>query len=75
MSKSGDQRTPRDYHHGRSPAAWAGTIPVTIAFLIGSIAFLLPGGVNWLLVGISAVIVVLSLIAAIVLRELGYGQK
>lgn len=62
----------RSYHHGRTPAAWAGAIIAAVAFTLGSIAFLFA---NWGLVWIAAVLLVLSLVVGGVLRRLGYGQS
>ena len=63
----------REYHHGRTPAAWAGSIIAAIAFTLGSVAFLL--GPNWTLMWIAAVMLVLSLVTGGVLRRMGYGQS
>ena len=64
--------TARAYHHGRTPAAWAGSILAAVAFTLGAIAFLL--GPNWTLVWISAGLLLASLVIAGVLRRAGYGQ-
>lgn len=64
--------TGRSYHHGRTPAAWAGTIIAAVAFTLGALAFLL--GPNWSLIWIAAVLLILSLVVTGVLRRLGFGQ-
>lgn len=63
----------REYHHGRTPAAWTGSILAGIAFVLAAIAFLI--GPNWTLLWVSAVLLVLSLVAGGVLRRMGYGQS
>ncbi len=62
----------KEYHHGRTPAAWAGSIIAGVAFILGAIAFMT--GPNWTLLWASLVLLVLSLVAGGVLRRLGYGQ-
>jgi hypothetical protein len=61
----------REYHHGRTPAAWAGSIIAAVAFTLGAVAFILT---NWTLIWVSAVLLVLSLVTGGVLRRMGYGQ-
>ncbi|MGC3955590.1 MAG: HGxxPAAW family protein [Propionicimonas sp.] len=60
-------------HHGRTVAAWTGSAIAGVAFVLGSIAFLL--GPNWTLVWISAGLLLVALIATAVLRRAGYGQN
>ncbi len=62
----------KHYHHGRTPAAWAGSILAAVAFIIGSIAAVL--GPNWPLIWVSAALLVLAVIVGGVLRKMGYGQ-
>ncbi|MEA4945591.1 MAG: HGxxPAAW family protein [Propionicimonas sp.] len=59
------------HHHGRTPAAWAGSIIAAIAFTLGAVAVVIS---NWNLVWISAVLLVLALVVGGVLRRMGYGQ-
>lgn len=59
-------------HHGRTIAAWTGSIIAGVAFVLGAIAFLL--GPNWTLVWISAAILVAAVVAADVLHRTGRGQ-
>nr|WP_300147155.1 HGxxPAAW family protein [Propionicimonas sp.] len=76
MIESADQATrtvAREYHHGRTPAAWAGSIIAAVAFTLGAVAFLL--GPNWTLIWVAAVLLVLSLVTGGVLRRMGYGQS
>ncbi|WP_231747705.1 HGxxPAAW family protein [Auraticoccus cholistanensis] len=67
------------YHHGRSPAAWAGVLLGLVGFVVGSIGFLVgpdPEAIdpNWLVIGIGAAIVVAGMIATVVLRAVGLGN-
>lgn len=60
------------HHHGRTPAAWAGSIIAAVAFVLGAIAFVL--GPNWTMLWAAGVLLVLSLVVGGVLRRIGYGQ-
>lgn len=62
----------RQYHHGRTPAAWAGSIIAAVAFILGAVAVMI--GPNWTLLWASAVLLVLSLVTGAVMRRMGYGQ-
>jgi cytochrome b subunit of formate dehydrogenase len=62
----------REYHHGRTPAAWAGSIIAAVAFILGAVAFMV--GPNPTLLWVAAVLLVLSLVTGGVLRRMGYGQ-
>lgn len=74
MSESEQQAIehPAHVHHGRTVAAWTGTIIAGVAFILGAIAFLL--GPNWTLVWIAAVLLVVAVVTADVLRRMGHGQ-
>lgn len=63
----------REYHHGRTPAAWTGSIIAGVAFVLAAIAFMT--GPNWTLLWTSIVLLVLSLVAGGVLKRMGYGQS
>lgn len=60
------------HHHGRTKAAWAGSVIAGIGFLLGAIAFLL--GPNWVLFWIGMALLVTALITTDVLRRMGHGQ-
>lgn len=60
-------------HHGRTPAAWAGSLIALVAFIIGGIGFVIPPHPNWVVVGVGIALIVISLIATVVLRQLGHG--
>lgn len=70
--------TVKEYHHGRTPAAWAGSMLALIAFLVLTAGFLSgPGPFPSINVPISiagGVLLVLSPIVAGVMRQMGYGQ-
>ncbi|CAL8979992.1 MAG: hypothetical protein LCH87_00035 [Actinobacteria bacterium] len=63
----------REYHHGRTPAAWTGSIIAAVAFILGAVAMVT--GPNWTLMWVASVLLVLSLVAGGVLRRMGYGQS
>ena len=58
-------------HHGRTPAAWAGTLIAMVAVILGGIALVF--GPNWVMFWIAVALVVVALIATVVLQKLGYG--
>ncbi len=60
------------HHHGRTKAAWAGSIIAGIGFILGSIAFLL--GPNWVLFWISMALLLTAVVTTDVLRRMGHGQ-
>ena len=65
-------RTPQFYHHGRSPAAWVGSITASIGFVVAAI-----GGVTgpmWILVIIGGAIILLGGLATMVMKAMGMGQ-
>lgn len=63
----------RTYHHGQSPAAWAGVTIAGIGFVIGAIAFVM--GPNWTLLWVAIGLIVLSLIVGGILKAAGYGNN
>ena len=58
-------------HHGKTPAAWAGSMLALVAVIVGGVAMLL--GPNWVLFWIAAVLLVLAPIVARVLQVTGHG--
>ncbi|HBX81266.1 MAG: HGxxPAAW family protein [Propionibacteriaceae bacterium] len=62
----------REYHHGKTPAAWAGSIIAAVGFAVGALGFVL--GPNMALIYTGAVLLLVALIAGVVLRRMGYGQ-
>ncbi|MFT3862609.1 HGxxPAAW family protein [Micropruina sp.] len=62
----------KHYHHGRTPAAWAGSIIALVGFLICAVAFLM--GPNWLLFWVSIVVILGGALVGGVMRKMGMGQ-
>ncbi|MFT4293989.1 MAG: HGxxPAAW family protein [Micropruina sp.] len=62
----------KHYHHGRTPAAWTGSIVAGIGFILGTVAFLM--GPNWVLFWISIAIILGGAVAGGVMRKMGLGQ-
>jgi hypothetical protein len=61
------------YHHGRSPAAWVGSIVSLIGFVVSSAGFLM--NLNWLVIWVGFALVLLGAVAGGVMRKMGYGQE
>lgn len=64
--------TPKYYHHGRSPAAWVGSVVAAIGFVIVAVAALL--GPNWTLAIIGGALVLIAGIATMIMKVMGFGQ-
>lgn len=65
-------RTPKYYHHGRSPAAWAGSVVATVGFAIACVGAVL--GPNWVAVIVGSAVVVLGGLVTMVMKAMGFGQ-
>lgn len=65
-------RTPKYYHHGRSPAAWTGTAVGAVGFTIAAIAGIL--GPNWTLLIVGGAVIVFAALVTMVMKAMGYGQ-
>lgn len=63
---------PQYYHHGRSPAAWAGAGAAALGFLLAAIGSVL--GPNWILVLVGAGIILLGGVTTMIMKAMGYGQ-
>jgi hypothetical protein len=59
-----------DPGHGHSPASWTAVTIMTVAFIIGTVAFFL--NIPWL-VWASAVLLVVGLIVGWIMARVGYG--
>jgi len=57
-------------HHGRTTAAWVGSLLALFSFITGGIAVMMQ---NWVLFTIAAVVLVGGLIATKVLQVTGHG--
>lgn len=74
MSES-EQQAPEQpvyVHHGRTVAAWTGSIIAGVGFVLGAIAFLL--GPNWVLAGVAAALLLTAVVTGGVLHRMGHGQ-
>lgn len=61
------------YHHGRTPAAWAGTVIASIGAIVATIGFLM--NINWLVVSIGLGLFAASVVVGGVMVRLGMGQS
>ena len=57
-------------HHGRTPAAWAGTSIALVAFLVGGLALVFRG---WPIFWVGVGLLVVALIVTKVLQVKGHG--
>ncbi|GAA1847207.1 HGxxPAAW family protein [Microlunatus capsulatus] len=57
-------------HHGRTAAAWAGSMLAMLAFVLGGIAVVMQ---NWVLFGVAVVVIVVALVVTKVLQVRGHG--
>lgn len=64
--------TARHVHHGKTLAAWVGSIVTSIAFVIGAIA-LVAG--NWTFFWVAVGLVVVGLLATLILQKMGHGAR
>jgi membrane protein YdbS with pleckstrin-like domain len=63
-------RRGRHVHHGRTLAAWAGSVVALIAFIVGGIAVVIQ---NWPLFWVSVALAVVAIIVTVILQRMGYG--
>ena len=69
-----DARKPHKHvHHGRTVAAWTGSVIAMAAFVLGGIAMVI--GPNWVLFWIAVAMLIVGAIAAKVLQVMGYGAS
>ena len=57
-------------HHGRTAAAWAGSMLAMVAFILGGVAVMMQ---NWVLFSVAVLLIVAALVATAVLQKLGHG--
>ena len=57
-------------HHGRTGAAWAGSMLAMVAFILGGIAVIMQ---NWILFSVAVLLIVAAIVATAVLQKLGHG--
>lgn len=60
----------RHVHHGRTVAAWAGSVIALVGFLVGALGLVIG---NWTVFWAGGVLLVVSLIATLVLQKMGKG--
>ena len=65
-----DNDQARQVHHGRTQAAWVGSMLAMVAFIIGGIAVVVQ---NWVLFSVAVLLIVAALVATAVLQKLGHG--
>jgi hypothetical protein len=65
-------RRGKHVHHGRTLAAWAGSVIGLVAFIIGAIAVVIQ---YWPLFWAAVGLAVVALIVTVVLQRMGYGAQ
>lgn len=60
----------KQVHHGRTAAAWAGSMLAMLAFILGGVAVMMQ---NWVLFGVAVLILLVALVATKVLQVRGHG--
>jgi cytosine/uracil/thiamine/allantoin permease len=65
-------RRGKHVHHGRTLAAWVGSVIALVAFILGAIALVIPGR-NWPLFWVAVGVAVVAIIVTVVLQRMGYG--
>ena len=65
-------RRGRHVHHGRTLAAWTGSLIALIAFVVGGIAVVIQ---NWPLFWVSVALAVVAIIVTVILQRMGYGAN
>ncbi|GAA1378282.1 HGxxPAAW family protein [Luteococcus sanguinis] len=83
MNTATNQKRPQqaEYHHGRSPAAWTGSLVCMLGFIVATVAFVLPGlgdsstmSPSMPLLGLGAALIAIGAIATLVMKSMGYGN-
>ncbi|MFT3886890.1 MAG: HGxxPAAW family protein [Arachnia sp.] len=65
-------RTPKHYHHGRSPAAWVGSIGSSIGFVLAAAGAIM--GPNWAIAITGGALILVACLTTMVMKVMGYGQ-
>jgi hypothetical protein len=63
-------RRGKHVHHGRTVAAWTGSVIGLVAFIVGAIAVVMQ---NWTMFWVAVGLAVVALIVTVVLQRMGYG--
>lgn len=58
-------------NHGQTPAAWTAVTIIMVGFIIGCIAVVL---LNWVLLGVAAVVIVVGAVVGKVMQMMGMGK-
>jgi membrane protein YdbS with pleckstrin-like domain len=66
------RRRGKQVHHGRTVAAWTGSVIALVAFILGAIALVMRPQ-NWTLFWVAAGLAVVAIIVTVVLQRMGYG--
>lgn len=69
-SKQSTNRRGKVIHHGRTPAAWAGSMIAMVAVVVVGIALVIP---NWPAFWVGIALLVVAIIVGKVLQAMGYG--
>lgn len=64
-------RTPKYYHHGRSPAAWVGSIIGALGFVVAAVGAM---GPMWPVVIVGAALIAIAGCTTMVMKAMGLGQ-
>ena len=59
-------------HHGRTAAAWTGSMIAMLATIMGGIAVMMQ---NWVLFGVACAVMVVGLVLAKILQATGHGAR
>jgi hypothetical protein len=65
-------RRGKQVHHGRTIAAWTGSVIALVAFIVGAIALVMRPQ-NWTMFWVAAGLAVVAIIVTVVLQRMGYG--
>ena len=65
-------RRGKHVHHGRTLAAWTGSVIALVAFILGAIALVIPGR-SWPMFWVAVGLAVVAIIVTVVLQRMGYG--
>ena len=61
------------YHHGKTPAAWTGSVIATIGALIATVGFFL--NINWPIVWVGLAVMAEVPIVGGIMVKMGYGHE
>jgi hypothetical protein len=71
-ASTGTSAPVKHVHHGRTAAAWAGTMIALVAILIGGIALVFQ---NWPIFWVGVGLLIVSLIVTKILQVTGHGAR